>query len=598
MILTQEQEQIVNSKGDLKINAVAGSGKTTTIVEYAKKRRYSRILYLAFNKSVRIEAEKKFSEKGLSNVTVETAHSLAYKHIVKQHGYTVKHSYKTDEVVEILNLKSTQRHAEYVLANHVLKFVSYFCNSNKEKVEELNYRDVVFDSKAKTFVNTFYSDIERNTRIFLSKMNKGEIAVTHDFYLKRFQLQKPQLFYDFILFDEGQDASPAILDVFLRQGATKVIVGDTHQQIYGWRYAINSLEEVDFPAMNLSSSFRFGKDIATLAKEVLKWKNHIQPINEVALNGENKDSKIFKPKTTLARTNLGLLYRAIAYVSEYGNSKKLYFEGNINTYTYAEEGASLYDVLYLENNRKEKIKSKMIRAMKNLDELKDYVDKTEDTQLAMMIDLVEQYGNEIFSIINSLKENHVADEDKDKADMVFSTVHKSKGMEYDSVFLANDFLSEKQIKKLLTEGKKEEINYNKISEEVNLLYVALTRAKYCVHMPDHIIPDGLDKSPHITLVKDAAENSGSKNDRLPNYREQTYSKSKNNSSKGISREDDEIATLYAVGFSIDEIALHQKLSYNEVKNRIKELGLNRKQKNIKKNGKCWRYKYDNFGKLK
>lgn len=578
MKLTQEQELIVNSKGDLKINAVAGSGKTTTIVEYAKKRPYSRILYLAFNKSVRIEADKKFADKGLTNVTVETAHSLAYGHVVRKNGYTVKHSYKTDEVVEILNLKSTQRHAEFVLANHVQKFVSYFCNSSKEKVEELDYRSVVYDAKAKTFVNTFYKEIEQNTRIFLAKMNKGEIGVTHDFYLKKFQLQKPELFYDFILFDEGQDASPAILDVFLRQGATKVIVGDTHQQIYGWRYAINSLEEVDFPSLNLSSSFRFGKDIATLAKEVLKWKAHIKPTtSEVTLNGENKESKVLKPKTTLARTNLGLLYRAIAYVSEHGNSKKLYFEGNINTYTYAEEGASLYDVLYLENNRKEKIKSKMIRAMKNLDELKDYVDKTEDVQLAMMIDLVEQYGNEIFSIINSLKENHVSDEEKYNADMVFSTVHKSKGMEYDSVYLANDFLSEKQIKKLLTEGKKEEINYNKISEEVNLLYVALTRAKYNVFMPDHIAPEGLEKSPQITLVKDTADNSDSKNDRLPKHREKTYSKSKQNSSKVISREDDEIATLFEVGFSIDEIALQQKLSYSEVKDCLNRLGLSRKK---------------------
>ncbi|MBI3518075.1 MAG: ATP-dependent helicase [Bacteroidetes bacterium] len=582
MKLTQEQELIVNSKGDLKINAVAGSGKTTTIVEYAKKRPYSRILYLAFNKSVRIEAEKKFSDKGLTNVTVETAHSLAYRHIVRQNGYSVKHSYKTDEVVEILNLKSTQRHAEFVLANHVLKFVSYFCNSNKEKVEELDYRGVVFDSKAKTFVNTFYKDIEQNTRIFLSKMNKGEIGVTHDFYLKKFQLQNPNLYYDFILFDEGQDASPTILDVFLKQGATKIIVGDTHQQIYGWRYAINSLEQVDFPVLNLSTSFRFGKDIATLAKEVLKWKNHIKPLQEVKITGENVDTKQFKPKTTLARTNLGLLYKAIAYVSDNGHSKKLYFEGNINTYTYAEEGASLYDVLYLENKRKDKIKSKLIRSMNSLDELKDYVDKTEDVQLAMMIDLVEQYGNEIFNIINSLKELHVPDGEKEKADMVFSTVHKSKGMEYDSVQLANDFLSEKQIKKLLTETKKEELNFNKVNEEINLLYVALTRAKNTVFIPDHIVPEGLEKSPHISLVKDAPEKKESRNDYLPRHREKVYSsKSKNKTEvfvPAFDRENEDIATLYAVGFSIDEIALQQKMSYSEVKDRLNKLGLTRKRK--------------------
>ena len=52
MELTNEQHEIINSSGNIKINAVAGSGKTTTIIEYAKARPpESRILYLAFNKS-------------------------------------------------------------------------------------------------------------------------------------------------------------------------------------------------------------------------------------------------------------------------------------------------------------------------------------------------------------------------------------------------------------------------------------------------------------------------------------------------------------------------------------------------------------------
>lgn len=38
MTLTNEQEEIINSKKkSFKINAVAGSGKTTTLLEYAKK---------------------------------------------------------------------------------------------------------------------------------------------------------------------------------------------------------------------------------------------------------------------------------------------------------------------------------------------------------------------------------------------------------------------------------------------------------------------------------------------------------------------------------------------------------------------------------
>src|SRR5664279_3492828 len=131
MELTKEQYEIINSTGNIKINAVAGSGKTTTIIEYAKARpKDSKILYLAFNKSVKLEAIRRFADKGLSNVTVETAHSLAYKHIVFRHSYKVKsQGYKTNEIVELLNLQgNAEKHTEYIIANHINKFITYFCN--------------------------------------------------------------------------------------------------------------------------------------------------------------------------------------------------------------------------------------------------------------------------------------------------------------------------------------------------------------------------------------------------------------------------------------------------------------------------------------
>src|SRR3982751_1670168 len=124
MELTKEQSEIINSNGNIKINAVAGSGKTTTIIEYARTRPgNSKILYLAFNKSVKLEAIKKFTEKGLSNVKVETAHSLAFKHIVFKQKYTVKpQGYKTNEIVDLLSLQGNgEKHTEYVVANHINK---------------------------------------------------------------------------------------------------------------------------------------------------------------------------------------------------------------------------------------------------------------------------------------------------------------------------------------------------------------------------------------------------------------------------------------------------------------------------------------------
>ncbi len=527
MQLTREQLEIIQSSGDIKINAVAGSGKTTTIIEYAAARhKDSKILYLAFNKSVKLEAARKFSEKGLDNVRVETAHSLAYRHIVYNHNYKVKaNGYNTNEIVELLKLRSTgEKHTEYIVANHIKKFIAYFCNSDKEKVKDLNYLDVVFDPKARTFVSKFYDYIEAQTRSLLSKMNKGEIEIIHDFYLKKFQLSEPKLDYDYILFDEGQDASPAMLDVFLKQKAVKVVVGDTHQQIYSWRYAVNSLERAGFKTYLLSTSFRFGQDIANLAVEVLKYKKHISDHYKVIITGKGNLREV-KTKAILARTNLGLLLRAIKYVTEKKNVKSLYFEGNINSYTYADEGTSLYDVLNLYNGKHHLIKDNLIKAMKSMIELNDYIEKTEDTQLAMMVSIVNEYGNSIPAIINIIKKKHVENEDRSKAGIIFSTVHRCKGMEYDEVHLVNDFMTETKLEKISKEKKSEEMNPAKLNEEINLLYVAITRTKNRIHIPEHLMPRNFPRSPQISIINAGEEyfqNAKNKSGWQSNFKSGTF----------------------------------------------------------------------------
>ena len=54
MQLTPQQLSIIATTGNIKINAVAGSGKTSTIIAFAKSKPNSaKILYLAFNKSVK-----------------------------------------------------------------------------------------------------------------------------------------------------------------------------------------------------------------------------------------------------------------------------------------------------------------------------------------------------------------------------------------------------------------------------------------------------------------------------------------------------------------------------------------------------------------
>ena len=188
-------------------------------------------------------------------------------------------------------------------------------------------------------------------------------------------------------------------------------------------------------------------------------------------------------RATLARTNLKLLSKAIELVFEKRQVDKLYFEGHINSYTYAEDGASIYDVLNLYNGKYKLIRDKMIASLPDFEALEEYIEKTEDQQLRMLKEIVLKYKNELPSLLKGLKNYHLPTEKKSEADMIFSTVHRCKGMEYDEVSLEDDFITPDKIRKVLEESKDENPDITKLNEEVNLLYVAVTRSRNILHIP-------------------------------------------------------------------------------------------------------------------
>ncbi len=587
--LTDEQDAIIRSTGNIRINAVAGSGKTTTVIHYAATRPpNSRILYLAFNRSVKNEAQKRFAKLHLKNVRVETAHSLAYNYIARGSNYNITTAgYNSYDIARLLSLSGNgEKHGEFILATHVLKFLTCFCNSSASRVQDVDYRKAVSDKQALLFVNNFYHQIEKATRILLGMMHRGEIDITHDFYLKMFQLSAPTLNYDFIMFDEGQDASPAMLSVFLNQQSQKIIVGDANQQIYGWRHAINSLEAVDFPAFDLSATFRFSQHIADLAMKILDWKSHLQNWKPVYIEGRGQKAPI-KTRATIGRTNLGLLISAISFIRENRHAKQIYFEGNINSYTYADEGASLYDVLNLYTGKRSQIRNRLIASMHSLKELEEYISKTEDMQLGMMVEVVKEYGNEIPALIQQLKNMHVSDDNKSAAEMIFSTVHRAKGMEYDEVTLTDDFITEKDI---MNETRNEAAALAKINEEINLLYVAVTRTKQKLNIPASLLPLcyldeqnqlSTDLPEDICLLEKTDTNTKKASDKeTASNKPPSYSyiekrrKNKNAYERWSAETDSELKTLFYKGMSIADLSEHFGRNKGAIASRLKKIGCN------------------------
>ena len=65
--LTHEQFRIISSDiqpGEvIKINAFAGTGKTTTLIHYTQARPSLKFLYIAYNKAIKLDAEKRYAEQ-------------------------------------------------------------------------------------------------------------------------------------------------------------------------------------------------------------------------------------------------------------------------------------------------------------------------------------------------------------------------------------------------------------------------------------------------------------------------------------------------------------------------------------------------------
>lgn len=239
---------------------------------------------------------------------------------------------------------------------------------------------------------------------------------------------------------------------------------------------------------HLSNSFRFDDEIALVANKILNLKKLLLQPPAVKMVGAGTPTDAIVTKAMMGRTNFGLLLNAIAQWQG-GLIKNVYFEGNINSYTFADEGASLHDVLNLYNSKSSLINDKLIATMKTMKELEEYIEKTEDGSLVMIVEVVKKFGNRLPGLISELKNNHTAS--KEDASMIFSTVHRCKGMEYDEVTLLKDFIIEEKLKKGIAQMGGEKISVadtQRLGEEINILYVAATRAKKRLVIPPEINP--------------------------------------------------------------------------------------------------------------
>jgi len=211
MKLTEEQLLIVGSQSkSLAVIAFAGTGKTSTLCAYAQVRKDKRFIYLAFNKSMALEAAGKFPQ----NVTCITTHSLAFRAIGSKYQHKLQADIRATQAAVALKLDPEDK-SSLASAKRALLALKQFMSSACMSFDEF----MVDDGHDHT--NSAIRSAERLWGLMIDPVN-AEVPMLHDGYLKLYQLSNPVINFDCILFDEAQDANPVTLAIVKNQKIDKV----------------------------------------------------------------------------------------------------------------------------------------------------------------------------------------------------------------------------------------------------------------------------------------------------------------------------------------------------------------------------------------
>lgn len=319
----------------------------------------------------------------------------------------------------------------------------------------------------------FDSTIQVATRIFTRMRDiNDKFPVDHAFYLKLASLDPPIINTDLIILDEAQDASPpvvAILEAQLKRGTQLLLIGDTYQHIYGFTGAMDTMTYMakKYPditeTLPLTQSYRFGQPIADAGNTFLSLlgaPNMLEGVGAFDSHVNDLASNFDGPHARLYRGNISLINDVI---TETAHGRSIYINGNGNNGK-TEQIKLLQGVSALFNG--EFVSHPELSLFEQWQEFKDYSDTPDGSGFAPIVKFVERNNGNVDSAINAIQATSTS---PDGVDIVMSTAHKSKGLEWDRVLLSSDFqrgfLPEDDVYSLPSK------------DELALLYVASTRAQ-------------------------------------------------------------------------------------------------------------------------
>lgn len=472
-------EFIKSGEGHGIVDAVAGSGKTTTIVEALKfTSPNDKVAFVAFTRHIAKELAKRAPE----HVHVSTLHSLGYGNIRSALGKVKVEPRKLWHVIADV--------AEEIVGNYqvfdtlqangqsISRLVS-LCKATLRKPTPENLEWIADRWNIETNGST--KTIHHLVKLVYEKsVEQTEVIDYDDMIFSSATGIVPCEKFDFLFVDECQDLNKAQIAMMLKsvRGDGRIIaVGDEFQSIYGFRGANvdaipNIIDALDATVLPLSISYRCPKSHVELAQrlvphiEAADWAQEgiIDYISSYKLLDKVRigDLVLCRCNMPLIEPAFSLIRRGIKAVILGRDIGKSLIElvKKAQKKRHAHNLSDTLDALMEYGNQETRKLNQLGKSMR-AQSLKDRI----ETVIALSdgcntIAQLERKTNQVFS--------------DDAEGVTFSSVHKAKGGEADRVFI---------LRPDLMPHPKARAGWEQ-QQERNIEYVALTRSKSELYFVD------------------------------------------------------------------------------------------------------------------
>ena len=480
--LSPQQIDVMNwatsGTGHLNLVARAGTGKTTTLIELCS-RIPGQIFLGAYNKKIAEEIKARLESKGLPNAKASTMHAAgfgAWKRVSpscevnesKMYDICKQQKVKYDEISEFCKIVSLAKQFLYV---------------GQEAPAEWEY---IWDQYE---VSMPYSEakVAKAKELLAESIRINESIIDFDDMLYAPLVAGCKVpTYDWVLVDEAQDTNPSRRELAIRMlnGRGRLVaVGDDRQAIYGFTGADADAmdliqERMSSAVLPLTVTYRCPKRIVALAQ---KWVPDIQA-HETNGEGEiwqveEKDFDILRMATDrdvilcrLTRPLIALAYQAIQRGRGVRVEGRDIGRGMLKLAQRFKEDSlrkiqpRLHNYLVEERDR--------LQQQNKLTQVQNLEDKCES--LSLMISQALEDGGSTIDDLKRRIESLFGDTTGKQTLLTLSTIHKSKGREWDHVWLWGRNIYQPFFYALRAYEKG--ITWP-LRQEDNLCYVGVTRTK-------------------------------------------------------------------------------------------------------------------------